>query len=117
MTSSHTACSTDGAQIALVVFALSLQRRLGSRSPCLRIINSLVMDYLVSEGYPESAQNFASEANISPHVHISSIQDRVAIRNYICSGRISQAIECLNEFDPEVRWVRFFLRNPNRILR
>lgn len=66
------------------------------------LINSLVMDYLVSEGYPSAAQNFAQEANIQPRVDAESIQERVEIRNAIYGGDIQGAIEKINELNPQI---------------
>jgi len=65
-------------------------------------INNLVMDYLVSEGYPVAAQNFALEANIQPNANVDSIRERVAIRNLIYSGDIQTAIERINELNPQI---------------
>ena len=67
------------------------------------LINSLVMDYLISEGYPTAAQNFALEANIQPRADVESIQERVDIRNSIYGGDIQSAIEKINELNPQVR--------------
>ena len=61
------------------------------------------MDYLVSEGYPSAAQNFALEANIQPRADVESIQERVDIRNLIYGGEIQAAIEKINELNPQVR--------------
>ena len=66
------------------------------------LINTLVMDYLVSEGYPSAAQNFALEANIQPRADVESIQERVEIRNAIYGGDIQTAIEKINELNPQV---------------
>lgn len=65
-------------------------------------INSLVMDYLVSEGYPSAAQNFAAEANILPRADFETIQYRVSIRDFIYSGDIQNAIEKINELNPQI---------------
>lgn len=65
-------------------------------------INSLVMDYLVTNGYPAAAKRFAVEANIQPKADIGSIQERVEIRNAIHSGDIQTAIEKINELNPQV---------------
>ncbi|MCJ1385327.1 hypothetical protein MMC17_008449 [Xylographa soralifera] len=65
-------------------------------------INTLVMDYLVSEGYPSAAQNFALEANVQPRVDIESIEERVVIRNAIYGGDIQTAIERINELNPQI---------------
>lgn len=61
------------------------------------------MEYLISEGYPEAAQRFASEANIEPELDVDSIQERVEIREAIASGNIQTAIEKINELNPQVR--------------
>ncbi|MCJ1318919.1 hypothetical protein MMC15_004251 [Xylographa vitiligo] len=60
------------------------------------------MDYLVSEGYPSAAQNFALEANVHPRVDIESIEERVVIRNAIYGGDIQTAIERINELNPQI---------------
>ncbi|MCJ1249818.1 hypothetical protein MMC30_007044 [Trapelia coarctata] len=60
------------------------------------------MDYLVSEGYPSAAQNFALEANIQPRADVESIQERVEIRNAIYGGDIQTAIEKINELNPQI---------------
>ena len=75
-----------------------------------RLINSVVMDYLISEGYPSAAQNFAQEANIQPRVDVESIQERVEIRNAIFGGDIQTAIEKINELNPQVRYIPIHAR-------
>lgn len=65
-------------------------------------LNSVIMDYLISEGYPSAAQKFASEANIQPTSGVESIQDRVEIREAIHAGDIQAAIERINELNPMV---------------
>ena len=69
----------------------------------LRDINYLVMDYLVTNGYPSAAKRFAVEANIQPKADVESIQERVEIRNAIHSGDIQTAIEKINELNSQVR--------------
>jgi hypothetical protein len=69
-----------------------------------RDINSVIMDYLVKEGYPDSAKKFASEANIKQRAtDDESMRARVEIKNAIHSGQIQTAIEKVNELNPEVR--------------
>lgn len=65
-------------------------------------LNSVIMDYLISEGYPSAAQKFALEANIQPQVDVESIRERVEIRNAIYGGDIQSAIEKINELNPQV---------------
>ena len=63
------------------------------------------MDYLVKEGYPDSAEKFAREANIKQGARDNeSMQARVEIKNAIHSGEIQKAIEKINELNPEVRY-------------
>jgi uncharacterized OsmC-like protein len=67
-----------------------------------RDINTVIMDYLIKEGYPDSAKKFAIEANIRQRPDEESIRTRVDIRNAIHSGDIQSAIEKINELNPEV---------------
>lgn len=66
-------------------------------------INYLVMDYLITNGYPAAAKKFAVEANIQPKTDVDSVQERVDIRTAIHSGNIQAAIEKINELNPQVR--------------
>lgn len=68
-----------------------------------RDLNSVIMDYLISEGYPSAAQKFASEANVQPTSAVDSIHERVEIREAIYAGDIQTAIEKINELNPLVR--------------
>ena len=63
------------------------------------------MDYLVSEGYPRAAENFAKEANIQLPLEEESIQTRVEIRGAIHAGNIESAITKINDLDPQVRLI------------
>lgn len=67
-----------------------------------RDLNRLVMDYLVVEGYKEAAENFAREAGMTPRADFESIQNRMTIRNAIQRGDIVEAIERVNDLNPEV---------------
>lgn len=60
------------------------------------------MDYLITEGYPSAAEKFAAEANIQPKTDLKSIQERVQIRDSIHRGDLQEAIELINELNPEV---------------
>lgn len=80
----------------------SFETRVQEVKPNKSLINSFVLDYLVSEGYPESAQNFVVEANIQPRIDIGPIQERVEIRNLIHNGDIQSAIERINELNPQI---------------
>ncbi|KXS96328.1 hypothetical protein AC578_9376 [Pseudocercospora eumusae] len=69
---------------------------------CRSDINWLIMDYLVSEGYPGAAEKFAQETNICSPADMDSIRERVRIRNAIHAGRIDEAVEMINEVDSEI---------------
>ena len=60
------------------------------------------MDYLINEGYPSAARKFAFEANIPTTEDLTSIQERVEIRNAIHGGDIQTAIEKINELNHQV---------------
>lgn len=68
-------------------------------------MNRLVMDYLVVEGYKEAAENFAREAGMSAVPDLQSIQNRMMVRNAIQRGDIVEAIEQVNDLNPEVSYV------------
>lgn len=65
-------------------------------------INNLIMDYLITEGYPSAARKFAIEANIHPHTDFESINERVEIRDSIHKGDLQTAIEKINELNPQL---------------
>ena len=65
-------------------------------------MNSLVMDYLVSRGYPEAAAKFAKEANVIPRMDVDTIKERVEVRNLIYKEEILTAIEKINDLNPQV---------------
>ncbi|KAK9446602.1 CTLH/CRA C-terminal to lish motif domain-containing protein [Limtongia smithiae] len=65
-------------------------------------LNALVMNYLIIEGYQSAATKFAQEANITANVALDSIEDRMKIRAAIHAGDIQDAIERINDLDPEL---------------
>lgn len=71
-------------------------------------INWVIMDYLVSEGYPEAAEKFAQETNLCQPGDVEGIRERVRIRDAIHSGKIDEAVELVNEMDTEVSSYRTF---------
>ena len=60
------------------------------------------MNYLVIQGYKDAAEKFSKEANVPPNVDLSTIRDRMNVRTAVESGNIDEAIERVNELDPEV---------------
>ncbi|KAI9209126.1 CTLH/CRA C-terminal to lish motif domain-containing protein [Polychytrium aggregatum] len=65
-------------------------------------INKLIMNYLVIEGYKDAAEKFHFETGIEPNVDLSSIEDRMYIRNALHIGNVDEAIERVNDLDPEI---------------
>jgi hypothetical protein len=72
-------------------------------------INSLILDYLVMEGYPKAAEKFSKEANLQEQQEDSEIADRREIQDHIHNGDIEAAIVGLNQLDPEVSSSAFSL--------
>ena len=67
-----------------------------------RDMNRLIMNYLVIEGYKDAAEHFAAETGVRPPGDLALIQDRMEIRRAIQNGRVVEAIEMVNELNPEV---------------
>lgn len=65
-------------------------------------INALIFDYLTTEGYPSAAAKFSKEANLRPQQEEESLIARRQIIQSIHSGKIQEAIESLNELEPQV---------------
>lgn len=65
-------------------------------------INALILDYLTMAGYPKAAAKFSKEANLQPQQDNSAIKARQEIQHAIHTGSIENAINALNELDPEV---------------
>ena len=65
-------------------------------------INTLILDYLTTEGYPTAAANFSKEANLRPRQEEESVKARQQIQHAIHLGSIQDAIEALNELEPQV---------------
>ncbi|KAL2409764.1 hypothetical protein ABEF95_003205 [Exophiala dermatitidis] len=78
------------------------ERRVADQQISKTDVNNLIMDYLITEGYPSAAEKFASEANIQPKADFTFIQERVQIRDSIYRGDLQAAIELINELNPEL---------------
>mmetsp|Transcript_23543 Transcript_23543/g.38683 ORF Transcript_23543/g.38683 Transcript_23543/m.38683 type:complete len:226 (-) Transcript_23543:207-884(-) len=65
-------------------------------------LNRLVMNYLVIEGYKEAAEKFQQESGTDPGIDLNSISDRMAIRSAIQKGEVLEAIERVNDLNPEI---------------
>lgn len=60
------------------------------------------MNYLIIEGYKDAAEKFSQESGAKPPVNLESIQDRMIVRTAIQRGNIEEAIERVNDLNPEV---------------
>ncbi|KAF5843313.1 CTLH/CRA C-terminal to lish motif domain-containing protein [Dunaliella salina] len=65
-------------------------------------MNKLVMDYLVTEGHVEAARLFEQESGTTPNVELSSITDRMEVRRALQSGSVEEAIDRVNDINPEI---------------
>jgi len=65
-------------------------------------INKLVMEYLVKEGYKDAVVSFREETGIDPQVNVNSMEDQTNIREAVEAGRIQDAMEMVNNVDPEI---------------
>lgn len=77
-------------------------RKIDEIKPSKTDINFVVMDYLVSEGYPRAAEKFAKEANLQLPFEEETIQARVEVRRAIHAGDIESAITMINDLDPQI---------------
>ncbi|KAG8733847.1 hypothetical protein FRC12_018725 [Ceratobasidium sp. 428] len=65
-------------------------------------LNRIVMDYLVTEGYKTAADEFCKEAHMPPPAGLNRIDKRMVIRDAVQRGDIQEAIQHVNEFNPEI---------------
>ncbi|KAH9289737.1 hypothetical protein KI387_033854, partial [Taxus chinensis] len=64
-------------------------------------MNKLVMNFLVTEGYVEAAERFRTESGTEPEIDLATITDRMAVRRAVQSGNVQDAIEKVNDLNPE----------------
>ncbi|XP_055615383.1 glucose-induced degradation protein 8 homolog isoform X1 [Toxorhynchites rutilus septentrionalis] len=87
-------------------------------------INKLIMNYLVTakffeklfvpEGFKEAAEKFQAESGVEPSVDLSSLDNRILIREAVQNGRIKEATHLVNQLHPELldndRYLYFHLQ-------
>lgn len=66
------------------------------------------MDYLVVEGYKSAAEEFSRETGLSSAVELDTIERRMCIREAVQRGDVEEAIERVNDMNPEVRILHRF---------
>lgn len=65
-------------------------------------LNKLVMEYLVKEGFKDAVLAFQSETGMEPGFNMSIMDDQIKIRDAVEAGHIQNAMELVNEVDPEI---------------
>ncbi|KAF6265934.1 CTLH/CRA C-terminal to lish motif domain-containing protein [Scenedesmus sp. NREL 46B-D3] len=65
-------------------------------------MNKLVMNFLVTEGYVDAARMLEQESGTAPGVELGSITHRMEIRKAVQSGQVEEAIDKVNDMDPEI---------------
>lgn len=65
-------------------------------------MNKLVMNFLVTEGYVEAAEKFRIESGTEPDIDLATITDRMAVKKAVQSGNVEDAIEKVNDLNPEI---------------
>ncbi|KZW01972.1 hypothetical protein EXIGLDRAFT_508082 [Exidia glandulosa HHB12029] len=89
-------------QQKLVISQAEWDRRMAAAPVTKTDLNRLIMDYLVIEGYKTAAEEFSREAEISPAPDFESIQSRMNIREALQRGDVQEAIERVNDLNPEI---------------
>lgn len=65
-------------------------------------MNTIIMNFLVTEGYVEAADTFSKESGTQPGVDLDAITDRMEIRKAVQSGNVDFAVERVNDLSPEI---------------
>ncbi|XP_064392134.1 glucose-induced degradation protein 8 homolog [Halichondria panicea] len=65
-------------------------------------LNKLVMEYLVKEGFKDAVLSFEGESGIDPGVDMKILDEQIKIRAAVESGSIQDAVELVNDVDPEI---------------
>lgn len=65
-------------------------------------MNSLIMDYLVAEGFKEAAEKFSLESGIQPKEDLDELDKRIKIRDAIQNGKLIEAMSIVNNYYPEL---------------
>ena len=68
------------------------QQRLDQIIPSTQLMDELVMNFLVHEGYKEGATAFAQESGCDANIDTGPIDQRKAIRKLILEGNIEESI-------------------------
>ncbi|KAF9672299.1 hypothetical protein SADUNF_Sadunf11G0026900 [Salix dunnii] len=64
-------------------------------------MNRLVMNFLVTEGYVDAAEKFQMESG-TDRIDLATITDRMAVKKAVQCGNVEDAIEKVNDLNPEI---------------
>ena len=64
--------------------------------------DELVMNYLVTEGFKESAEKFKDEAGIQTNDKLSGMDSRIKIQESIQAGKVAEATAMVQQLYPEL---------------
>lgn len=82
-------------------------------------INKLIMNYLVTEGFKDAAEKFQIESGTEPGVDLKTLDQRIKILESIQDGRIQEAVQMINSFQPQLlddnRYLFFHLQQQHLI--
>ena len=65
-------------------------------------MNRLVMNYFVTEGHVDAAREFARESGTATEVDHDTIKDRMLIRRAVQRGEVTEAMDRVNDLNPEI---------------
>ncbi|KAJ8761478.1 hypothetical protein K2173_001611 [Erythroxylum novogranatense] len=65
-------------------------------------MNKLVMNFFVTEGYVQAAEKFRTESGTEPDIDLATITDRMAVKKAVQCGNVEDAIEKVNDLNPEI---------------
>lgn len=72
------------------------------------------LEVLFSEGFKEAAEKFQEESGIEPDVDLSTLDNRINIREAVQTGKIQESIQLVNQLHPELldndRYLYFHLQ-------
>lgn len=64
-------------------------------------MNKLVMNFLVTEGFADAVENFRHESGTN-HIDLATVTDRMGVKKAVQNGHVVDAIEKVNNLDPEI---------------
>lgn len=65
-------------------------------------VNKVIMEYLVKEGFKDAVMSFQEESGVEPGMNMAILDDQIKIRDAIETGSIQDAVELVNDVDPEI---------------